>query len=880
MQLVFVITRSLTAPRAAVLIAAILFAATPAALADHPQPAPDITKMDYTPIGKFGPAGQNTLAPGQTASPSIPGTNSPLAPTAGRRYNPSGKYVAYDTNLFETLSLPFRAAGDQSASDPAGNGGNQSDYGKCNPLAVPDPDGFAPLTPIAGRCPNHQLEYLDYFEETMRDILEPFGVSVKRYEFQSPGSTNTKSGRSFNVAAVVPGADHPDQTVLVSGHYDQTTEGPASAWDSAEGHAEVIRMAKIMADYWTRTGTRPSATIKFIPWDQEESGLLGSQDYVDNNVPPGEEDKVRGYFNVDPCGGAYPAFYRGNPADRVPLVLQLVNPDDHQGDDDFVAEVQSFNARAANVVDDVFNALDDRLRTTPGEPEIYVSDQEAQATGQDSQRDEVRTALGGLLLFTSDYSNFEEIGVPFFNLGPAFFGPSANGEPNRQDGIAILHTPNDNHRTLNALTSLDQTGFTASEGWAKGMELCAQMESWYMLQPEMAGAQVAQTDVVAYYEALPNEAVKGEQVTFDASGSYQYARVSRRTFRGERDLQYRWDFGDGQTATGKVVQHAFTEVGRYASRLTVRSRRGGATDTMTVPIEVIPSNLKGPELKRPPAQDTDGDFTLEWTFEGSPEGFANFSVEESNDFQSLFADDAEGPIGEKYTVQPADDPQVQPWQASDSPTPKFRGNQSRSGQRSYWTGVSPQGFNPGPANQESILTLNEPIAVPAAGDPAVSFWSLFQSEGDDQGRVEVALDDGDPATPLEWEPVDIIQAVNTSLGGNDRQVCDPSSPDTLTRGFENRTASLGAYSGRNVRVRFVYRLGAENRLASQPCGWYIDDLRIQSGTFAQIGTTTARSFEVTDRAPGLHAYRILGIYTDGIQTAPSNIETVEVTGGG
>lgn len=461
--------------------------------------------MEYVPIGKYGPAGQNTVVPGETPSVTLPATNSPLTPTSGRKYNPSGEYVAYDTNLFETLTWPYRAAGDTADNDPPGNGGNQPDYGKCDPLAPPDPDGFAPLTAAAGRCPNHHLEYLDYFEETMKEILGPFGVTVERYPFESPGSTNTKMGQSHNVAAIVPGADHPDETVIVSGHYDQTTEGPASAWDSAEGHAEVIRMAKIMADYWEATGTRPSATIKFAPWDQEESGLLGSADYVANNIPPGEEDKVRAYFNVDPCAGAYPAFYRGNPADRVPLTLQLVNPDDHADDADFTAEVEAFNTRAETIVDEVFDHLDDQLFTATGAPPIYVSDAEEAAGQGDSQRSEIPTTLGGLLLFTSDYTNFEAVGVPFFNLSPAFFGPSANGDPNREDGIAMLHTPNDNHRTINGLTSVDQTGQTVSEGWAKGMELCAHLESWYMLQPEMAGGQTANQDVVAYYEALPNE---------------------------------------------------------------------------------------------------------------------------------------------------------------------------------------------------------------------------------------------------------------------------------------------------------------------------------------------------------------------------------------
>ena len=135
----------------------------------------------------------------------------------------------------------------------------------------------------------------------------------------------------------------------------------------------------------------------------------------------------------------------------------------------------------------------------------------------------------------------------------------------------------------------------------------------------------------------------------------------------------------------------------------------------------------------------------------------------------------------------------------------------------------------------------------------------------------MALDDGDPSTPLEWEPVDIIQAVNTSLGGNDRRVCDPSSPDTLATGFEQRRTSLGAYSGRSVRVRFVYRLGAENRVTSQPCGWYVDDVRLQSGSFTEIGSTTAQSFQVTGRPPGVYGYRVIGVYNNGIRTAPSNV---------
>ncbi|MDQ3435054.1 MAG: M28 family peptidase, partial [Actinomycetota bacterium] len=840
------------------LLAGVLLPAS--ALAAHAQPVPQIGQMDYAPIGKYGPADEQRVVAGQTGSATIPATNGPIDPTAGRKFNPSGKFVAYDTNVFESLTLPYRAAGDTSDIDPAGNGGGQPEYGKCNPAATPDPDGFAPLTLFAGRCPNHQLEYLDYYEETMKEILGPFGVTVKRYKFSSPGSGNTKSGDSYNVAAVVPGADHPEDTVIVSGHYDQTTEGPASSWDSAEGHAQVIRMAKIMADYWRATGTRPSATIKFAPWDQEESGLLGSTDYVENNIPPGEEDKVRGYFNVDPCAGAYPAYYRGNPADRVPLTMQLVNPEDHADDPEFVARVNAFNARAETVVDQVMENVDDDLTTVLGEEDIFVADSEATA-GSPSQRDEVQTALGGLLLFTSDYSNFEEIGVPFFNFGPGFFGPSANGEPNRQDGIALLHTPNDNLPNINRLTSADPSGLNASEGWAKGMEFCAQVESWYMLQPEMAGGQTAGDGVVAYYEALPNEAIQNENITFDASGSYEYTDVASRALTD--DLTYEWSFGDGTTATGKTVTKAYAEIGKYPSRLTVTSKTDPSqSDTMEIPITVIGSNFQGPVLSAPD-QDADGTFPLTWEFEATRDGFQRFDAEESTDFRTLLTDDAEAGPDRLWSASDPEEDSIEPWQESDSSTQKFRGNQRNSGARSFWTGVQPQNFKPAAEVQsgDSILTLNQPIDVPAVGDPTLDYWSLFQNEGDDRGRVEVAVAPTGPGLEPDWQPVDVIFATSTAAGGPpDRAVCNPSEASTFTTFLENRSADLGAYRGERLLVRFVYSLGAENRALSQPCGWYVDDVRVSAGEFTKIGETAEQSFEVRGRPAGGYAYRVLGVY--------------------
>ena len=458
------------------------------ASASHPQPAPDISKIDYTPIGFYKPGDP-------IPSPTSPPTNP----------NPSGKYVAYDMNVYETLNLPARHPGDEKADDPPGSGDPR--HGFC----PPDPQ-FLPW----GLCANHQLEYLDHFERTMKEMLGDFGVVIKRYPFVSPGRSDAGTGRggpldaaggqAYNISATIPGADHPDESVLVSGHYDVTDSGPAPGWDSAEGHTEVMRMAKIMSDYWRATGTRPSATVKFIPWDSEESGTFGSIDYVENNIPPDEEEKVRAYFNADPCAGAYPAYKNGAPPYRVPQVLQLADPTAFPEGSVARKRIEAFNKRASNpagekdIVDESFAHMDAK---DPGLELVPGSGVREQIFTPGQRESDVLTAVGGLLAFSSDYANFEAIGIPIFNFFPDMFGPHADPTSNdprtNSEGVSILHTPRDNLQTINQITSLDQTGNTVSEGWAKGMEMCAQVEAWGMLQPEMWGAQTSIPDVVAYY---------------------------------------------------------------------------------------------------------------------------------------------------------------------------------------------------------------------------------------------------------------------------------------------------------------------------------------------------------------------------------------------
>ena len=905
----------------AALLASLPLIQSPPAQANHSQPALDPTKIDYTPIGYYGPADEADSPVGESAT--VP--NPSGGPPALNNPNPTGKFVTYDRNVWEALTLPYRHPGDNcnsippadradlapyclsgdeddDTSDPvartgytgyAGPSGTSTVHGTC----PPSPEVFGPW----GQCFNNQLEYLDYYEHEMETEFADLGLTVHRYPFFSPGTgsrgvaLDASGGQAYNIAAVIPGADHPDETVIVGAHYDLTDSGPAAAWDSSEGHAEIMRMAYIMADYYRKTGTRPSATIKFMPWDSEESGTFGSIDYVANNIPPDQEQKVRSYFNVDPCAGAYPAYKDGNFTERTPEVLQLADPANFNAEPAIKANIESFNTKAEEIVDQVFDYLDDKITPPTGEEPIFVSDAEA-AAGNDgtqavgaSQRGNIVTALGGLALFGSDYSNFEAIGVPIFNLFPDYFGPHADGTPASSEGISILHTNNDNLTRINRLTSgltqvgpvsvVDPTGTFASEGWAKGQEMCAQIEAWGMLQPHNAGAQTSNLDPVAYFEALPNEALVNQGVTFDAAGTYQYSNAGTRAKQPESALTYAWDFGDGSTDSGKLTTHAYDAIGKYTATLTVTGA-GGLTDTMTIPITVIGSNFAGPVLDAIPEADAaDGNFPLKWEFEGTRAGFDKYGVEQSPDYRSIFNDPAET-IDTNWVVEPPTSTRVAPWQPSDSGTQKVRGNQRRGGSRSFWTGVSPSNFSPSPTNANSIMTMKNPITVPTTGDTEIQYWSLFQSEGDDQGRVEIArYAPGTPADQLEWQALDVLTPQPSSVGGAaSPDICDPTNPDvTLTQGFRQRSASLEQYQGKQVLLRFNYSLGPDDRSASQPCGWYVDDISLFTGTWSQIATTKDAQYVVTDRPNGTFAYRIKGIYTDGVTTGASNVEVAKVT---
>ena len=212
---------------------------------------------------------------------------------------------------------------------------------------------------------------------------------------------------------------------------------------------------------------------------------------------------------------------------------------------------------------------------------------------------------------------------------------------------------------------------------------------------------------------------------------------------------------------------------------------------------------------------------------------------------TLFSEDGEGAVDAKWAVNEPGSA-IQPWQKSDSDAQKLRGNQFHGGAASFWTGMSPQDWPPVPSTAgavtvaagESTLTMKQPLLIPADGATSIEYWSLWQNEGDDIGALEVAIADDAIG---KFKRVKQETVTNTAAGDTDPYSCDPSNPQiTMQEPFKKVTAPLNAYAGHKVVIRFNMIYGEENRPVSQPCGWYLDDVKIDTtGTPGNAGTPAA-----------------------------------------
>jgi len=99
---------------------------------------------------------------------------------------------------------------------------------------------------------------------------------------------------TFNLIAQTPFGD-PDNVIMLGAHLDSVPEG-AGINDNGTGSAGILEVAIELADE-----ERTQNAVRFAWWGAEESGLIGSSEYV-ASLTEAEAGQITGYLNFDMIG--------------------------------------------------------------------------------------------------------------------------------------------------------------------------------------------------------------------------------------------------------------------------------------------------------------------------------------------------------------------------------------------------------------------------------------------------------------------------------------------------------------------------------------------------------------------------------------------------
>ena len=106
-----------------------------------------------------------------------------------------------------------------------------------------------------------------------------------------------------NVIADLPGKNvkktaHPDQTIVVGAHLDSVVAGPGIN-DNGSGSSAILEIAEQMSEL--KLNKKLQRPVRFAFWGAEESGLLGSEYYVEN-LSVAKRAKIYANLNFDMLG--------------------------------------------------------------------------------------------------------------------------------------------------------------------------------------------------------------------------------------------------------------------------------------------------------------------------------------------------------------------------------------------------------------------------------------------------------------------------------------------------------------------------------------------------------------------------------------------------
>ena len=156
----------------------------------------------------------------------------------------------------------------------------------------------------------HRTTGLDHLN-AVRDSMERLFAAQNLYTELQAFAYGNYTGR--NVLGTFVGSAAPDSVIIVDAHYDSFSNAPG-ADDNGSGTVGVWEIARLLSRYPAKK------SLRYIGFDLEEAGLVGSVRYVSSGIPATE--KIQGVFNFEMIG-----YYSEEPnSQELPAGFNLLFP--------------------------------------------------------------------------------------------------------------------------------------------------------------------------------------------------------------------------------------------------------------------------------------------------------------------------------------------------------------------------------------------------------------------------------------------------------------------------------------------------------------------------------------------------------------------------
>ncbi len=175
--------------------------------------------------------------------------------------------------------------------------------------------------------------HLQATRDTMEKLFLSMNLAVQKQDVPFGNSTGK------NIIGTHAGAVLPQNVVIVDAHYDTVSNAPG-ADDNGSGTVGVWEAARILSKY------RFKKSLRFIGFDLEESGLIGSREYVLLGLPASEtvegvfNFEMIGYFSTMPGSQALPTGFNL----LFPAAYNEVSANDFRGD--FITNIGNTNSQS------------------------------------------------------------------------------------------------------------------------------------------------------------------------------------------------------------------------------------------------------------------------------------------------------------------------------------------------------------------------------------------------------------------------------------------------------------------------------------------------------------------------------------------------------